>query len=135
MSDLDALIQPNGEGNVDTDVDVGFELMNDETAPDAATQQNGAQGSHGESLLSPQEVTKYRARWEMVQGGFIDDPNRAVEQADNLVDMVIKRLTDSFTYERDQLVRSWDQGAEPSTEDMRVALQGYRALLDRLYRL
>jgi hypothetical protein len=122
------------EGNVENgDFDVGFDYLDEEVEAAPQASENGQNGAHGEPLLSPQEVTTYRARWDVVQGGFIDDPNRAVEHADNLADMVLKRLTDSFAYERDQLVRKWDHGADPvSTEDLRQALQGYRAFLDRL---
>ena len=90
-------------------------------------------GQYAPEGYVPSRTSTYRARWDVVQGGFIDDPNRSGEHADNLVDMVLKRLTDSFAYERDQLVRKWDHGADPvSTEDLRQALQGYRAFLDRL---
>ena len=138
LTDLDDLVQPNGEENVDRDV--GFDFLRDDAEADAPVE-NGARphGSHGESsesMLASEEVKRFKARWGSVQGHFIDDPQRAVEQADNLVDVVIKQLTDSFAQGRDELVRKWDGGGEPpSTEDLRVVLRGYRALLDRLYRL
>ncbi len=130
------LVASDGEEGVETDAgDVGFDSPN-ETAgsyPPAPESESGRDAANGESLLSPQEVTKYRAGWDAIQSSFIDEPARAVEQADNMVDRVIKRLTDSFTYERDQLALGWDHGNEPvTTEEMRLALRGYRALLDRL---
>ena len=52
---------------------------------------------------------------------------------DNLVDLVLKRLTGGFARERKDLVRTGDRGSEPTdTEDLRVAIKGYRALVDRL---
>lgn len=127
-------MEPGQEGNVD--VDIGFDLLDEPVEDGAATSDNGRGSTQSEPLLSPQEVTSYRARWEAVQGAFIDDPRRAVEQADNLVDRVVQRLTDGFAEERDHLVRKWDHGPEPvSTEDLRQALQGYRAFLDRLFLL
>ena len=133
-ADTEATMEVREEGNVQNgEFEVGFDLLDESVEATPEVPENGRSGSHGEPLLSPQEVTTYRARWDVVQGGFIDDPNRAVEQADNLADMVLKRLTDSFSYQRDQLVRKWDHGADPvSTEDLRQALQGYRAFLDRL---
>jgi hypothetical protein len=36
-------------------------------------------------LLSPDEAKEFRSRWDTIQGGFVDEPRRAVEQADSLV--------------------------------------------------
>ncbi len=122
-------LEANGDGEMNLDIDELGEALEgavEETA-------EGINGAPGEALLTPQEVTKYKANWDVVQNNFIDDPLRAVENADTLVDTVLKRLTDSFQYERDHLVRRWDHGGEPvSTEDLRLALKGYRAFLDRL---
>jgi hypothetical protein len=49
-----------------------------------------------------------------------------------LVAQVIKRLADSFAQERSRLEGQWGQGDNVSTEDLRVALQRYRAFFDRL---
>ena len=62
----------------------------------------------------------------------MDEPRRAVEQADELVAEVIKRLADSFARERSRLEGQWGRGDNVSTEDLRVALQRYRAFFDRL---
>ena len=46
---------------------------------------------------------------------------------------MLKRLTERFARERNDLVRTWDRGSEPTdTEDLRVAIKGYRGLVDRL---
>jgi hypothetical protein len=121
------------EANGDGEISVAIEELDEALDGALKETQEGLNGAEGESLLTPQEVTKYKANWDVVQNNFIDDPLRTVENADNLVDTVLKRLTDSFQYERDQLVRRWDQGGEPiSTEDLRLALRGYRAFLERL---
>jgi hypothetical protein len=75
---------------------------------------------------------RYRKRWETVQTGFVDEPRRAVEQADVLVAEVIKELVGRFAEERGRLEAQWGQGNEASTEDLRVALQRYRSFFDRL---
>jgi len=83
--------------------------------------------------MSVNDVAEFRARWADLQASFIDDPTRACEQADNLVDLVLVRLTERFTRERDELVRKWDRGHETTdTEDLRIAMKGYRSLVDRL---
>lgn len=121
------------EANGDGELNVAIDELGEELEEAIEKQSEGANGAPGESLLTPQEVTKYKANWDIVQNNFIDDPLRAVESADSLVDTVLKRLTDSFQYERDHLVRRWDHGGEPvSTEDLRLALKGYRAFLERL---
>jgi hypothetical protein len=62
----------------------------------------------------------------------VDEPRRAVEQGDALVADVIKRLASSFADERSKLESQWGRGDNVSTEDLRVALQRYRAFFDRL---
>jgi hypothetical protein len=37
-----------------------------------------------------------------------------------------------FADERQRLEQHWSAGSEPSTEDLRIALQRYRAFFDRL---
>lgn len=83
--------------------------------------------------MTAEDVAEFRARWADLQASFIDDPHRACEQADNLVDRVLTRLMERFAKERDHLVRSWDRGAEATdTEELRMAMKGYRSLIDRL---
>jgi hypothetical protein len=83
-------------------------------------------------LFSDADVTDLRSRWSNVQAGFVDEPRRAVEQADNLVASVMKRLAEGFANERSNLEKQWDRGDNVSTEDLRVALQRYRSFFDRL---
>jgi hypothetical protein len=73
-------------------------------------------------LFSNDETRGLRSRWENLQVGFVDEPRRAVEQADQLVNETIHGLTTGFANERDKLEKQWHQGAEASTEDLRVAL-------------
>ena len=83
-------------------------------------------------LFPENESTNFRNRWTEVQAAFVDEPRRAVEQADALVAEVIKRLASSFADERSKLEGQWGRGDNVSTEDLRVALQRYRAFFDRL---
>jgi len=76
-------------------------------------------------------VMDFRARWEAIQQGFVDDPKNSVSDADALVSDVLQRLSDSFDEQHDELEHQWSEG-EPSTEDLRAALQRYRDFFQRL---
>jgi len=84
------------------------------------------------TLFPEKETTDFRTRWTDIQTGFVDEPRRAVEQADALVAEVIKRLADSFAEERSKLEGQWGRGDDVSTEDLRVSLRRYRSFFDRL---
>jgi hypothetical protein len=84
------------------------------------------------TLFPEKETTDFRTRWTEIQTGFVDEPRRAVEQADALVAEVIKRLADSFAEERSKLEGQWGRGDDVSTEDLRVSLRRYRSFFDRL---
>jgi hypothetical protein len=83
-------------------------------------------------LFPENEATNFRSRWTEIQAAFVDEPRRAVEQGDALVADVIKRLAASFADERSKLEGQWGRGDNVSTEDLRLALQRYRAFFDRL---
>ena len=99
------------------------------------TEERGEEAPSGlEPLLAPQEGNDFRNRWEAIQTGFVDEPRQAVEQADMLVESLMKRLADGFSERRSQLEEHWDRGDEVSTEDLRIALKRYRSFFDRLLR-
>ena len=83
-------------------------------------------------LFSESDQRDLRSRWGNVQTGFVDEPRKAVQEADNLVASVMKRLAEGFANERSNLEKQWDRGDNVSTEDLRVALQRYRSFFDRL---
>lgn len=83
-------------------------------------------------LFPADQVDALRSRWQEVQAGFVDEPRRAVEQADELVASAMKTLAETFAAERANLEHQWDRGEDISTEDLRVALQRYRAFFGRL---
>ena len=86
-------------------------------------------------MFSDSEMGEFRSRWSAVQTGFVDEPRRTVEDADKLVASVMQRLAEGFATKRAGLEKQWEQGHDVSTEDLRVALQGYRSLFDRLLTL
>jgi hypothetical protein len=83
-------------------------------------------------LFPGDELEGLRARWKEIQTAFVDEPRKAVEQADGLVASAMKRLAEVFADERSRLEQQWDRGDNVSTEALRVALQRYRAFFDRL---
>jgi len=83
-------------------------------------------------LFAPNDAQDFRARWEKIQIGFVDEPRKAVEQADELVASAIKRLAEVFASERNKLEGQWDKRDNVTTEDLRVALRRYRSFFDRL---
>jgi hypothetical protein len=88
--------------------------------------------AHHNPLFPEEELQGFRSRWSDVQTSFVDEPRKAVEQADSLVANVIKRIAEQFASEREELEKQWDRGDEVDTEALRQALKRYRAFFDRL---
>ncbi|HVB65926.1 MAG TPA: hypothetical protein VNE17_14440 [Nitrolancea sp.] len=110
---------------------------------DTATQYDDVDGNRGEDMVSASsqeqvplfpstEAEGFRGRWTSIQSGFVDEPRRAVEQADSLIAEVMKALASSFADERQKLEQQWDRGDDVSTEDLRLGLKRYRSFFDRL---
>ena len=83
-------------------------------------------------LLSDQDCKNFRSRWENLQVGFVDEPRRAVEQADQLVTDAINSLAREFSSQREGLERQWHREQNVSTEDLRLAFRRYRSFFERL---
>jgi hypothetical protein len=83
-------------------------------------------------LLSPDETGEFRSRWSSIQTGFVDEPRKTVEQADELVAQIMQRLAQSFSDQRSNLEKQWERSDEVSTEELRLALRRYRSFFDRL---
>ena len=104
-----------------------------ELAKDLERKPSGKADHPANAALFPENESRdFHKRWTDIQTAFVDEPRRAVERADELVAEVIKRLADSFAHERSRLEGQWGRGDNVSTEDLRVALQRYRAFFDRL---
>jgi hypothetical protein len=78
-------------------------------------------------LFSEEQSGEFRARWNIVQQGFVDDPKNAVSQGDELVAQVIKSLAETFSAQRAAV-----EGDDGSTEELRLALRSYRSFFERL---
>ena len=101
---------------------------------DTAGTVSGAAEEQPRPLLADEELDGFRGRWDAVQVGFVDEPRGSVQQADALVAELMQRLAQTFSDERTSLESQWEQGADVSTEDLRVAMQRYRSFFDRLLR-
>jgi hypothetical protein len=84
------------------------------------------------ALFAANEATELRARWDSIQVGFVDEPRKAVQEADALVSDTIRRLSEVFANERQSLEHQWGRNENVSTEDLRVALRRYRSFFSRL---
>jgi hypothetical protein len=129
---------------VPTDADTTGDASPTERAADATdrrsadeTSGSGAQTSPGAvtpveptAVISAQDAETFQARWETIQGRFIDDPHAATEQADELVGEVMERLASLRQEYLRQLRGALGDGSD--TEAMRVALQRYRAFFQLL---
>jgi hypothetical protein len=90
------------------------------------------EGQPGIPLMVAENADEFRARWNSIQTGFVDEPSRSVKDADGLVAEVMKRLAEVFAQERSKLEEQWARKQEVSTEDLRLLLQRYRSFFDRL---
>jgi hypothetical protein len=83
-------------------------------------------------LFAQNDAQDFRTRWEKIQSGFVDEPRKAVEDANELVDTVIKRLAEIFAVEREKVEKQWGRTDSVSIEDLRIALRRDRSFFDRL---
>jgi hypothetical protein len=110
------------------------------TAGATATDRQLAEDSAA-PLFATDAAMGFQHRWDAIQAGFVDDPRRAVEDADALVAETMQKLAETFAGERrrleQELARRPVADATPeqssaSTEDLRIALRHYRSFFKRL---
>ncbi len=82
--------------------------------------------------LKDEEIDGLQSRWNSVQIKFVDDPHASVEQANALVAEALERIEQEHANLRTILDGQGDNLKDNSTEDLRIALQGYRSLLNHL---
>jgi hypothetical protein len=100
--------------------------------PAGAPVADEANESTSTPLFSMHEAADLRERWNALQVGFVDEPRKAVQDADGLVAGAMKRLAEIFADERARLDQQWDRGGDVSTEELRIALRRYRSFFGRL---
>jgi hypothetical protein len=107
------------------------------STPDTRDQgQAGIADEDGESggrerLVPADRAQDYSSRWDALKGDFVDEPRRAVAQADDLVGELLDEIQRLFADQRRDLEQGFDHD-RASTEDLRLALRRYRSFFDRL---
>jgi hypothetical protein len=121
-ADLAASANAANTREVGTDREVLPEVAPERTRAAPPTRQESLAPLFPEALAG-----EFRARWNIVQQGFVDDPKNAVRQGDELVAQVIKSLAETFSTQRAAV-----EGEKDSTEELRLALRSYRSFFERL---
>ncbi|GAA3473294.1 hypothetical protein [Nonomuraea roseola] len=136
-ADRDVGVQDRGFTDTDatnpataTDTDTATGDVPVESAP-AGAQAVPPQGA----ALFDQDVDQAHTRWHDLQATFVDDPRQAMEQADQLVDEVVNALTSSLTTRTSELGGRWKNTDQGDTEQLRLALRDYGAMLEQLLAL
>jgi len=85
-------------------------------------------------VLPTSEHDKLNQRLRYAVSSFVDAPRGSVEEADALLEEVSARLVDLLTERRHTLRAAWHEGAAGTeeTEELRLAMRGYRNVLERL---
>ena len=83
-------------------------------------------------LVGADEHAGFVARWQEIQAEFVDEPRKAVHDADALVTDLMQRLAEMLAGEREQLESRMGASGDLSTEDLRQGLRRYRSLFERL---
>jgi hypothetical protein len=125
--DVDTIDPDDAAAQAD-DETVDMEII--EEPMDGAAEDLAPRAEELAPLFSAENAADYRARWDVVQRGFVDDPARAVRDGDALVSEVISTLAQTFADEGSSLGSSGKP--EASTEMLRRALQRHRAFFERL---
>ncbi len=92
--------------------------------------EDGESGTR-ERLVPAERAQDYSSRWDALKGDFVDEPRRAVRQADELVGELLDEIQRLFADQRRNLEQGFDHD-RASTEDLRLALRRYRSFFDRL---
>ena len=100
--------------------------------PAAAGNDLGTGDQSPAQLLEDQELQSLLAQWKEIQAEFVDEPRKAVQDADALVAELMQRLAQMFASEREQLESRWSGGGDVDTEDLRHGLRRYRSFFERL---
>jgi len=102
------------------------------TEPAARPSPAASTDAHG--LLSAERSAEFKRRWRDLQADFVDDPQQAVREAGDLSREILRALSDTIA-DADRIDRWQAEDGTSGTEDLRIALRQYRALVDRLLEL
>ncbi|MFD5072699.1 hypothetical protein ACFWNC_32995 [Streptomyces sp. NPDC058369] len=90
-----------------------------------------------ECLLPTGDQDKLAHRLHQAVTDFVESPQRAVEEAESTFDAVVAGLTDALKERRSTLHVDERDGDDPGarTEELRITLQHYRDLTERLLKI
>ena len=104
-------------GRTDTDAQADGEATSD-----------AGRVAYAPPLPVPSAGTAASLRWSRIQAMFVDDPRGSVTQAAAMADEAIEAFIAAARERQAWLASSW-QGRDAGTEELRTALQDYRAFL------
>ncbi|WP_341717330.1 hypothetical protein QQG74_26090 [Micromonospora sp. FIMYZ51] len=107
-------------------VDPDTRPASDDTSDTPATVPAGAA-----TLFDETTAQGFRDRWRDVQLRFVDDPRAAAGEAQSLVDEAMQALSAALAEHKKKL-GGWQEAGSTDTEQLRVAVRGYRDFLDRV---
>ncbi|MEU5659000.1 hypothetical protein ABZ802_25775 [Streptomyces sp. NPDC047737] len=101
------------------------------TAPEV--QRSAATGS---PLVPKGDQEELALRMRHAVTDFVENPRRAVEEAESTFDEIVAGLTEALAERRRALRAEWrEQDTEAQTEELRVALQHYRDISEQLLKI
>jgi hypothetical protein len=89
-------------------------------------------GGRDDVVIAPDQNTDFRTRWREIQAEFIEDPQRAAKDADELVSEITKVFAAQAEERRNRLASSWQREGTHGTEELRLVMRHYRGLVDHM---
>lgn len=80
-------------------------------------------------LFASDAAQGFQHRWDGIQASFIDDPRRAVEEADALVAETMQRLAETFAQQRERLEQQFKRNLDTRSDaDAQAAIDAQAAV-------
>jgi hypothetical protein len=122
-TDIDRSTDTDRSGDTDRSTDTGSTVSGTGSPTD---------DDAGAPLFAQGEVEEFRIQWRELQAAFVDSPQEAVRDADELVAEIMQNLAATFADHKRTLEDQWSRGDEVQTEDLRLALRRYRSFFNQL---
>ncbi|MYS37376.1 hypothetical protein K388_04445 [Streptomyces sp. KhCrAH-43] len=126
-------------GATDADSDNDTRTFRTATARHEPDRDSRTHSAHdgAEPLLPTGDQDKLAHRLHQAVTDFVESPQRAVEEAESTFDAVVAGLTDALKKRRSTLHVDDHDGGDPGsrTEELRITLQHYRDLTERLLKI
>ena len=104
-------------------------------APIAAAHGGSDPADPGDApVFTPESAADFTSRWTAIKAGFVDDPRHAIEDADRFVAEVARAFASGVESRHHTLTSAREPDGHGQTEELRLAMQRYRVLVDQLLR-